>query len=270
MKQYKFGVIGAGNMGMAITEGAVRAGFFTPQQVLLFNRTEDKRAKNAAAGYAVTGDYAEVYENCETVVIGVKPQNFDEILPALAARTPAEKPLVLSIAAGVPFQKMETALGADTAIIRIMPNTPLMIGQGASALVKNAAAKQDQLDFAVRLFSTMGVTAVFSGEDMLNEVIPYNGSFPAYVYAFADAMVQSAKQHGIGERQALELVCQTMIGSAKMLLAGGKTPAELIHAVCSPGGTTIEAMNVIQSRGLADILAEASDQCIARAYELGK
>lgn len=270
MKQYKFGVIGAGNMGMAITEGAVRAGFFTPQQVLLFNRSEEKRAKNAAAGYAVTGDYTEVYQNCDTVVLGVKPQNFDELLPVLAANTPEEKPLLLSIAAGVTFAKMEKALGADTAIIRIMPNTPLMIGEGASALVKNAAAKDGQLDFAVKLFGTMGVTAVFAGEQMLNEVIPYNGSFPAYVYAFADAMVQSAEQHGIGERQALELVCQTMIGSAKMLLAGGKSPAELIRAVCSPGGTTLEAMNVIETRGLAGILAEASDKCIARAYELGK
>ena len=116
----------------------------------------------------------------------------------------------------------------------------------------------------------MGVTVVFDEERMLNEVIPYAGSAPAYLYTFADAMIQSAGQHGISEDDALTLFCQTMIGSAKMLLQRDKTPAELIRAVCSPGGTTIEAMKVLEARGLYDILAEASDKCIARAYELGK
>ena len=126
-------------------------------------------------------------------------------------------------------------------------------------------------DVEVRaLFDTMGVTVVFDEEHMLNEVIPYAGSAPAYLYTFADAMIQSAVQHGISEDDALTLFCQTMIGSAKMLLQRDKTPAELIRAVCSPGGTTIEAMKVLEARGLYDILAEASDKCIARAYELGK
>ena len=144
MKKYKFGVLGAGNMGTAIAEGAVRAGCFAPEQVLMFNRSEKKRAAHAAKGYAVTGDYTEVYAESEIVLLAVKPQNFDEILPNLA-KYEGEKPLVVSIAAGVTFAKLEGALGADTAMIRVMPNTPLMLGEGATQLVKNAAATDKQL-----------------------------------------------------------------------------------------------------------------------------
>ena len=269
MKNYRFGVLGAGNMGTAIVQGAVGAGLFRPGEALLFNRSAEKRAAHSAQGYAVTGDYTRVYTECETVLLAVKPQNFGEILPVLA-KCETEKPLVVSIAAGVTFAKIEAALGADAAIIRVMPNTPLMLGEGATQLVKNAAATDEQLAAVRALFDTMGVTVVFREERMLNEVIPYAGSAPAYIYAFADAMVQSAKQHGISEDDALTLFCQTMIGSAKMLLRRDKTPAELIRAVCSPGGTTIEAMNVLESHDLYGMLAEASDKCIARAYELGK
>ena len=269
MKDYRFGVLGAGNMGTAIVEGAVRAGLFRPDEALLFNRSAEKRDKNREKGYAVTDDYTKVYTACETVLLAVKPQNFDEILPVLAA-CQGEKPLVVSIAAGVTFAKMEAALGADTAIIRVMPNTPLMLGEGATQLVKNAAAAAEQLAQVRALFDTMGVTVVFEQERMLNEVIPYAGSAPAYLYMFADAMVQSAVRHGISGDDALTLFCQTMIGSARMMQQRDKTPAELIKAVCSPGGTTIEAMRVLEERGLYRILAEANDKCIARAYELGK
>ena len=130
MKTYRFGVLGAGSMGKTIAAGAVRAGLFRPDEVLLFNRSEEKRAAHAAKGYAVTGDYTEVYAESEIVLLAVKPQNFDEILPNLA-KYEGEKPLVVSIAAGVTFAKLEGALGADTAMIRVMPNTPLMLGEGA-------------------------------------------------------------------------------------------------------------------------------------------
>ena len=146
-------------MGTAIAEGAVRAGRFTPEQVLMFNRSEEKRAANAAEGYAVTGDFTQVYTACDTVLLSVKPQNFAEILPVLAG-CKCEKPLVLSIAAGISFAKIEAALGADTPIIRAMPNTPLMLGVGATQLVRNAAASEAQLAAVRSLFDKMGVTTV--------------------------------------------------------------------------------------------------------------
>ncbi len=269
MKQYQIGVIGAGNMGTAIVQGAVACGMCAAGDILLFNRSAEKRAAKAALGFAVTDDYAALYTCCDTVILGVKPQNFPEILGALRPVANA-RPLVVSIAAGVTFARMEAALGADTPIIRVMPNTPLMIGKGASVLVKNGAATAGQLDRIRALFDSMGVTAVYEDENMLNEVIPYNGSGPAYVYSFIDAMVQSAAAHGIDPRDATRLFCYTCIGAAEMILAKpDQTPAELTRAVCSPGGTTIEAIRVLEDRDLAGILAEASDRCIDRAYQLG-
>lgn len=270
MKTCKMGVLGAGNMGAAIAAGAVRAGLMRADEILLFNRTADKRAEKAALGYAVTDDMQAVYRDCSWVVLGVKPQNFDEILPVLSETALTEKPLVISIAAGVTFGKIEQALGADCPIIRVMPNTPLLLGCGASALVKNAAATPAQLDAVRGLFGAMGTTAVFDREEMLNEVIPYNGSLPAFAYQFIEAFARSAQAHGIAREDALPLICQTMIGASKMVLQGDKTPAQLIDAVCSPGGTTIEGVRVLEAHDLNGIVAEASDKAIARAYALGK
>ncbi len=270
MKQYKLGVLGAGNMGMAIAEGAVGAGLFARGDILLFNRTAEKRAEKAALGYAVTDDMTRVYTDCDRVIFGVKPQNFAELLPLLAAAPLEGKPLVISIAAGVTFAKMEAALGTDCPIVRVMPNTPLLLGMGASALVGNAAAGAAQIEETRALFASMGDAVVFDREDMLNEVIPFNGSLPAFAYQFIDAFARAAEAHGIERAAALPLICKTVAGSAEMVLRAGKTPEELIRAVCSPGGTTIEGVRVFEERGLYDIVAQASDKTIARAYELGK
>lgn len=269
MKPYQMGVIGAGNMGTAIAHGAVKSGRVLPEQVLLMNRSVEKQQRQAAQGFAVTGEARRVYTECNWVVLGIKPQNFDSVLQDLAAADLSDKPLCISIAAGVPFEKMEAALGTDCPIIRVMPNTPLMLGCGASALVKNSAATAQQLEEVKELFSQMGTVVVFDREDMLNEVIPYNGSLPAYVYQFIDAFTKSAQTHGIAQKDAIALICQTLIGSARMVMQGDKTPQELIEAVCSPGGTTIEGVRVLQSHNLDGIVAEASDKCIARAYALG-
>lgn len=269
MKRYQLGVIGAGNMGMAIARGLAATGV-PASDILLFNRSADKRAANKAAGFSATDDYAALYAASDMVLLSVKPQTFPEVLGNLSATAKTCRPLVVSVAAGVPFAKIEAALGADCPVIRVMPNTPLMLGEGATELVKNAAASAEQLAAVRALFDTMGVTVTFQEETMLNEVIPYAGSAPAYIYAFAAGMVRSAEAHGIAYDDAMKLFCQTMIGSAKMLLAGEKTPDELIREVCSPGGTTLEAIKVLKERDLAGMLAEASDKCIARAYELGK
>lgn len=269
MKQYRMGVLGAGNMASAIADGVVRAGMLAAGDILMFNRAEQKRAEKAGMGYAVTDDFTKTYTDCDWTLLGIKPQNFSEILPKLNATGENQKPLLISIAAGVTFSQIEKALGENCPIVRVMPNTPLMLGRGASALVGNHAASTEQVEAIRALFGVMGVTVVFPKEDMLNEVIPYNGSLPAYVYAFIDAMTCSAVEHGIERESALQLICQTCIGSAEMVRKGDKTPAQLIDAVCSPGGTTLEAMKVLREKGFASLLAEASNKCIARAYELG-
>ncbi|HIV61336.1 MAG TPA: pyrroline-5-carboxylate reductase [Candidatus Butyricicoccus avistercoris] len=266
-KQYRLGVIGAGNMGMAIAQGMVRAG--TPaSEIILYNRSDEKRKQNAKLGFAVSDDYTKLYMQSEMVLFAVKPQTFPEMLEKLSGLD--AKPLVISIAAGVPFAKMEKALSSDCPIVRCMPNTPLLLGKGATQLVKNKAATNEQLKTVCNIFDTMGVTVVFDDENKLNDVIPFAGSAPAYIYAFTEGMLKSAEKHGINRDDALKLFCQTLIGSAEMMLTGDKTPDELIKAVCSPNGTTLEAMKVLNEYDLYGILAKANDNCIKRAYELGK
>lgn len=269
MKQYALGVIGAGNMGMAIAQGMAASGT-APADILLFNRSAEKRAANKAAGFSVTDDYVSLYSRSNMVLLSVKPQTFPEVLEHLSATAKIYHPLIISVAAGIPFARMEAVFGADCPMIRVMPNTPLMIGEGATELVKNTAATDAQLAKVRSLFDSMGVTVVFDREDMLNKAIPFAGSAPAYIYSFADAMIESALTHGLTREDAMQLFCQTLIGSAKMMLQGDKTPAELVQAVCSPGGTTLEAMKILQTHHFAEILREANDNCIARAYELGK
>lgn len=269
-KTYRFGVLGAGSMGLAIADGAVHAGLFVPADILLFNRNAEKREQNRKNGYSVTDDLTEVYQTCEMVILGINPGSFDDVLPQLAACPVDEKPVLVSVAAGITFARIENVLGADTPVIRVMPNTPLILGQGASALVKNDAATDEQLAETDRLFAAMGVTAVFPHEDMLNEIIPFNGSLPAYVYQFVTAFVKSAMRHGIPQDAALSLICQTVIGSAELMRGGGKTPDELLREICTPNGTTVQGVAVFRAHNLDGIVAEACDQCIARAYELGR
>lgn len=265
--QYRLGVIGAGNMGMAIAQGMVRAGV-PSSEIILYNRSQEKRKQNAALGFAISDDYTQLYKESEMVLFAVKPQTFPEMLERLSKVD--AKPLVISIAAGVPFSKMEASLAENCPIIRCMPNTPLLLGKGATELVKNAYVTDEQLKSVCDIFDTMGVTVVFDDEDKLNDVIPFAGSAPAYIYAFTEGMLLSAEKHGISYDDALKLFCQTLIGSAEMMLRGDKTPKQLIDAVCSPNGTTIEAMKVLNECNLNDILDKANDNCIKRAYELGK
>ena len=266
-KQYRLGVIGAGNMGMAIAQGMVNAG--TPaSEIILYNRSEEKRKQNAKLGFTISDDYTKLYIQSEMVLFAVKPQTFPEVLEKLSGLD--AKPLVISIAAGVPFAKMEKAFSSDCPIIRCMPNTPLLLGKGATQLVKNSAATDSQLKTVCNIFNTMGITVVFDDENKLNDVIPFAGSAPAYIYAFTEGMLKSAEKHGINRDDALKLFCQTLIGSAEMMLKGDKTPKQLIDAVCSPNGTTLEAMKVLSECNLDDILDKANDNCIKRAYELAK
>ncbi len=269
-KKYKFGILGAGNMGTAIAEGAVKAGLYKPSELLLSSRKEEKRRFFKEKGFAVTGESAEIYTESEIVLISIKPQNFPEVLEKLAECKVKEYPLTVSIAAGIPFSRIEKALGDGVPIVRVMPNTPMKLGKGAAQLVKNRAATDTQLETVRKIFDTMGVTTVFEEERMINEAIPYAGSAPAYIYAFADAMAKSASSHGIDEKEALKMFCRTMEGSAELLLKGDRTPSELIKEVCSPGGTTIEGVRVLEKHGFYDIISEMCDKCISRAYELGK
>lgn len=269
-KKFKIGVIGAGKMGMSIVQGAVLTGLYKKNEIILFNRNEDKRKRNADDGYAVTDDYIDIYKDAEMVIFGIKPQNFDEVMPIVSKISISKKPLVISIAAGISMKYLQGFLGEDCHMIRIMPNTPLLLGKGASAIAKNSVCSDEELQKVLCIFNSIGITVVFNDENKINDIIPANGSAPAYVYYFIDAMVQNAIKHGIERESAIKLICKTFEGAACMVEKTGKTPDQLINDVCSPGGTTIEAIKVLKNAQVNKIIDQASDKCIKRAYELGK
>ena len=177
-------------------------------------------------------------------------------------------PTVISIVAGYPSSKIRTVLD-NIHIVRVMPNTPLLLGCGATALCACQGTEQGELTDVEKLFAALGETYIIE-EEKMNEIIAVNGSSPAFVYYFIEAIARWGESVGLSYEDCLRLCAKTFEGSAKMILKGDVPPAELIRRVCSPGGTTIAAMNVLESEQVAESIAKAADACTKRAIELGK
>ena len=160
-------------------------------------------------------------------------------------------------------------LGTPCPVVRAMPNTPLLLGKGATALCKASNVTDQVFHMVLDIFAASGDVAVLT-EDKMNTVIAVNGSSPAYIYLFAKAIVDWAAAQNIENKTALELICKTLEGSAEMLRSSGNTPDELIKMVSSPGGTTLKAMEALKKHGFYEGLWDAMDQCTKRAEELGR
>jgi len=265
--RYKLGTIGFGNMGSAIVAGAVKNGICRASEIAVFDLSTDKMQECKDAGYALLESAKQVFESCDTVLFAVKPQGMEGLLGQLKDAA-APYPTVISIVAGYPSSKIRSVLeGAH--IVRVMPNTPLLLGCGATALCACEGTAQTELDGVVEIFAALGETYVID-EEKMNEIIAVNGSSPAFAYYFIEAIARWGESVGLSYDDCLRLCAKTFEGSAKMILKGDVPPAELIRRVCSPGGTTIAAMNVLESEQVAQSIAKAADACTKRAVELGK
>jgi len=263
-----FTTIGLGNMGLAIMDGAVKNGLFQSIEVGVFDVLAEKNQTAKSKGYTIFADEKQAYAESSILMLAVKPQNFEALLAKIKG-TGSPDTIIISIAAGISIPYIQERLGKETKVVRVMPNTPAMIGMGASALSPSDNISPEEFFIIQQIFDSIGVTAVLP-ENKMNDIIPANGSAPALVYYFIDCMAQSMEKAGISRETALPLICKTFAGSAEMLLRSNKDTAQLIKDVCSPGGTTIEAIKVFDQRELCSIIEEACDKCIKRAYELGK
>ena len=267
--KYKLGCIGAGNMGSAILQGAIRSGAVTAGDIAVFDPLIEKQQQCAQLGYQVLESEKEVYQNCDMVLFAIKPQGIGGLLETLKDCPAQPQQTIISIVTGVSTDKIRGALG-DVHVVRVMPNTPLLLGCGASALCKGPGVSEDTFAKVLKIFASMGQAKAIS-EDKMNEIVPINGSSPAFVYYFIEILARWGEKQGIAYEDCLALAAKTFEGAAKMVLKGDDTPAELIRKVCSPGGTTLEAMAVLQKDGAAEqLLQQAADACARRAYELGK
>lgn len=264
----KIGFLGAGNMAGAIINGITSSKSFLPKQIYVYDILPEKRECYAQRGFSVCDTARDLAEKCDVIVLAVKPQNFEALLKEIAPAVTQQKAFI-TIAAGISTSYIQTLLNCACPVVRAMPNTPLLLGQGATALCRTKEVTDTFFEMAKGIFASCGIVEELN-ERYLNAVISVNGSSPAYIYLFAKAAVDYAKTQGIDKETALRLFCQTLKGSADMLLKGEHTPEQLIKIVSSPGGTTLKAMEVFETRGFVKMVQDAMEACTNRAEELGK
>lgn len=264
----KLGFIGAGNMAGAIINGVVSTGTYPASLISVYDISTEKCAAFREKGISAAESSVSLVKDSDIIFLAVKPQNFAEVLEGIRAAVTKDKTFV-TIAAGISTGYITSTLQCECPVVRVMPNTPLLIGKGASALSKNQFVSDDSFALICSFFASCGTVTVL-GEESMNSVISVNGSGPAYVYLFAKAMIDGAVQQGIPKETALQLVCQTLEGSAGMLMDSGNTPEELIQMVSSPGGTTLKALDVFYREGFEKTVKDAMLACTERAEELGK
>ncbi len=268
MSEKKIGFIGAGNMATAIINGILGNKAKSAENIYVFDLDKNKLAVMTKKGINAVGTGKELVRNSDIIVLAVKPQNYDEVLSEIKSEADEAK-IFVTIAAGISIEYVRKSLGLNCPMVRVMPNTPLLLGKGATALCRSENITDEDFEEVYNMFALSGDAAILP-ESQMNAIIAVNGSSPAYVYLFAKSMVDYAVSVGIDAATALRLVCKTFEGSAEMLRSSGDTPEQLIEKVCSKGGTTIEAMNVLNEREVPKAIADAMAACTKRAEELGK
>lgn len=271
---YKIGFVGCGNMGKAMLSGILKAKLVKPEEVIISCHTE-KSAEEIAFNFGVKTvlDNCEVSKQAEIVFLAVKPNKFNEVMPEIKSglenNPDAKNTLVISIAAGKTLSYLESNLAEGQKIIRVMPNTPALVGEGMSALTPNARVTEEELKYALTIFESFGSAEVVP-ESMMDAVIGVSGSSPAYVYMFIEALADGAVLAGMPRAQAYKFAAQSVLGSAKMVLETGTHPGELKDAVCSPGGTTIAGVAELERQGLRNAVIAGEMACIQKSIDMTK
>jgi pyrroline-5-carboxylate reductase len=262
------GFLGAGKMASALASGLVRAGIAGKDDLLASDVSAQARGGFAeVTGARTTGFNPDVAKACTVLVVAVKPDQVEGLLKEIAP-TLNEKHLVISIAAGVTIGKMEAALRPGARVVRVMPNTPALVGASASAFALGKEARTEDGELVKLLFSAVGV-AYQVKEGLLDAVTGLSGSGPAYVYMVIEALSDGGVAAGLPRDVATKLAAQTVLGSAKMVLETGMHPGELKDQVTSPGGTTIEGLHELERGGLRAALMNAVRAASEKARRLG-
>lgn len=267
MSKINIGFIGAGNMGFAIIKGIFGT---ANENISLYAFDMDCEKLNNLKQFSVQpcSSEADVVKHCKYVVLAVKPQVIDNVLDNISDAVNSDT-VIISIAAGITSDFVQKKTKPNAKVVLVMPNTPLLLGEGASALSHNEYVNDEEFEFVKGIFTSCGKTAVIP-IDKMKEIIAVNGSSPAFIYLFAKGFVDYAVSVGIDAEAAKELFSQSLIGSAKMITDSGYTIDELIKMVSSPGGTTLAGLDRLYEGKLIEVVNNACDSCTKRAYELSK
>lgn len=262
--------IGAGNMASSIVGGLLDSGH-PPERISAADPFPPSLQRLRELGpVAVFDDNAAAVEGADIIVLAVKPQVMAEATDSIAPAVQANSALVVSIAAGVTIASMQARLGPQAAIVRCMPNTPALLGCGATGLFANVQTTPGQREFAERVLSAAGITCWVDTEHELDAITALSGSGPAYFFLFMEAMVDAGVQLGLDPETTRRLTLQTGLGAARMALENDVDLPELRRRVTSPGGTTERAIASFEQDGLRDVVAKAMRAATDRAIEMAK
>lgn len=263
----KIGFIGAGNMGSAIIGGLVQKSIVSANHIYAVNSHQDKTVAVAKKfGINAAKSIKELVQVSDIVVIGVKPKVVSTVL-AEALPFITKDTVIVSVAAGVTLESLESVVGSDKKIVRIMPNLPSLVGEGVSSITPNAKIEKEDLDNIKTMFNSLGKAEVVS-EDLIHAVVGVSGSAPAYVFMFIEALADSAVQGGMPREQAYTFAAQAVLGSAKMVLETGINPGALKDMICSPAGTTIEAVCELEKRGFRSAVIEGAKAAMLKSQQM--
>lgn len=265
----KIGFIGGGNMANAIAGGILSAQLCKPGELYVSDVSLDALEKYEKLGVH-TATSIDIVLDADILILAVKPFIIPMVLTQLKEQysDKIKDKVFVSIAAGVPISEIKNHLGFDAKVVRVMPNTPALVGAGMSVLASEfSPVTQDEFDAVRSIFDAVGETEVLS-ESLLNAVTAVSGSSPAYVYMMIEAMADAAVQGGIARPIAYKLAAQSVLGSAKMVLDTKKHPGELKDMVCSPKGTTIDAVAALEEYGFRNAIIKAMERCTNKANNI--
>jgi pyrroline-5-carboxylate reductase len=270
MLSIKVGFMGAGRMATALGRGLVRAAMLPGESIVACDPSDEARktfAHEIPGATVAAGNAADVSQ-ADVLVLAVKPQKMSEALDDIRTALQSNA-LVVSIAAGITIARLEPALPKGQRIVRVMPNTPCLVGKGASGFALGSHATKSDGKLVASLLSAVGV-AFEVPEKLLDAVTGLSGSGPAFVYSMIEALAEGGVAEGMSAKLAGELAARTVAGAAEMMLQTGETPAVLRDRVTSPGGTTLAGLGVLKERGFSEAVREAVRAATRRSVELGQ
>lgn len=265
----KIGFLGGGRMAEALIKGLLAAGLVGCENILAIDPAPERRQVLTEQYGVMTGGDGSGLAECRIIILAVKPQVMGKVL-ALNLEHFHSGQLVISIAAGLSLDFLESCLvGRDCRLVRVMPNTPALVLEGASALCGGSRATGGDLDEARRIFDAVGSSVILS-EAELDAVTGLSGSGPAYVFSFIEALIDGGVKVGLARPVAEQLVLQTVLGSVRLAQSTGEHPAVLRAMVTSPGGTTIAGLHAMERAGFQGIIMDAVEAATLRSRELGR
>lgn len=264
----KVGFIGLGNMATAMIGGMLGKGLVKPEEIAGSSKTESTAQKmKVKFGITAVTDNVQVARQADILFLAVKPVFFPEVIEEIR-ETVRSDALVVSIAAGRDLDYLKKAFGRpELKIIRCMPNTPALVMEGCTGVCAGEEVPQEDVDRVLTLLRAFGTASVVP-ESLMDVVVGVSGSSPAYVFMFIEAMADAAVAGGMPRKQAYEFAAQSVMGSARLMLETGKHPGELKDMVCSPGGTTIQAVKVLEEKGMRAAVMDAVEACINKSRNM--